>query len=414
MRARNRLSATLVRAIDKPGRYCDGGGLWLQCTPGVNGVTKSWLFRFQLNGRKRAMGLGPFPDVSLAKARDKAQQAREQLADERDPLEAKLERRREARLALAKRMTFRQAAERYIASKEMEWKNEKHGWQWTQTLEKHAYPVLGDISVADIDEPLVLKVLEPIWPTIPETASRLRGRIEAVLGWATVHGHREGDNPARWRNHLDKALSSPVKVKRGVKHHAALPFADVPAFMIELREKSYISAQALEFTILTAARTGEVIGAVWDEIDLDAKVWTIPAARMKGAREHRIPLSARAVEILKAAPREKDNAHVFIGGKAGTGLSNMAMIKLLRSMREGMTVHGFRSAFRDWCGECTKFPREIAEAALAHALESKVEAAYRRGDALLKRRTLMDAWARYCATPPAEKGNVTSINRRAS
>lgn len=413
MRARNRLSAVQVRSIAQPGRYCDGGGLWLQVSPGRGGVTKCWLFRFQLNGRARTMGLGPVDAVSLARAREKAQAARETLADGNDPLTAKQERRRTARLAVAKRMTFREAAERYIAAKSPEWKNEKHRWQWEATLEAHAYPILGDLSVADIDTPLVLKVLEPIWQDIPETASRLRGRIEAVLGWATVHRHREGDNPARWRNHLDKALPRRAKV-RAVEHHAALPYSDVPAFMVELREKSFVSARALEFTILTAARTAETIGARWDEIDLEAKVWTIPASRMKAGREHRVPLSDRALAILSALAREKDNPHVFVGGSEGAGLSNMAMLKLCRTMRDGVTVHGFRSAFRDWCGECTNFARETAEAALAHALESKVEAAYRRGDALGKRRKLMDAWARYCGTPPAEsntkRGEVLQFN----
>jgi integrase len=269
------------------------------------------------------------------------------------------------------------------------------------------------VNVADVDTGLVLKVLEPVWLKMPETASRLRGRIEAVLGWATVHGYRTGDNPARLRGHLGEVLPKKSKI-RPVQHQPALPYQETAAFMAELRSKAGIGARALEFTILTAARTGEVIGATWAEIDIETKVWTVPADRMKMGKAHSVPLSDRAVEILKALPREHGNDHVFIGGRKGAGLSNMAMLKLMKGMRPGLTVHGFRSTFRDWAGECTNFPREIAEAALAHTLSSDTEAAYRRGTALEKRRKMMTAWAGYCSRPVAVGGDVIPINKAAS
>lgn len=407
-RESNRLSAAKVKALTKPGRYADGAGLYLQVSAFG---TKAWLLRYMRDGAARHMGLGSVADVSLAGAREKAATARRQLADGLDPIEAREAARKAAKAAAAKLVTFRGAAERYIETNRAGWKNGKHEKQWTSSLEAYVYPLIGDISVADVDNGLIVKILEPIWTIKNETASRVRGRIETVLDWATARGYRTGDNPARWRGHLENVLPARKKVAK-VKHHPALSFEQIPAFMQTLRAESGIAARALEFTILTAARTAETIGATWPEIDHAKKIWTVPAARIKSEREHRVPLSDRALEILAALPREKRNAHLFIGAKAERGLSNMAMLELLRRMgREELTVHGFRSTFRDWAGESTNFPREVAEAALAHIVKDRTEAAYRRRDALEKRRQLMAAWSSYCASSPRDEtaDNVTNI-----
>ena len=411
----HKLSAAGVAKARKPGRYGDGGGLWLQVTATETkqgpSIAKSWLFRYMLLGKARQMGLGPVHTVTLAEARDKARQARALLLEGIDPINARHGRRADALAEAAKQITFADAAEKYIAAHRSGWKNEKHGEQWKKTLENYAFPIIGNMAVASVETAHVLRVLEPIWNTKTETASRVRGRIESVLDWAKVRKYRTGDNPARWRGHLDKLLPAKTKVRK-VKHHDAMPYTNVPGFVDELRALDHISARALEFTILTAARTGETIGARWSEIDMSAKVWTVPGERTKSGREHRVPLSDRALEILAGVPREDGNDHVFIGGRKGSGLSNMAMLALLRGMIEnGLTVHGFRSSFRDWAGESTNFPREIAEAALAHVLPDKTEAAYRRGDALEKRRRLMDAWARFCAKP-ITPGDVVPISAR--
>jgi integrase len=413
----HKLSAAKVAKVTAPGRYGDGGGLWLQVTATETkqgpSTAKSWLFRYMLYGKARQMGLGPVHTVTLAEARDKARQARALLLEGIDPIDARHGRRADALAEAAKQITFKDAAEKYIAAHRAGWKNEKHGEQWKRTLENYAFPIMGNMAVASVDTAHVLKVLEPIWNTKTETASRVRGRMESVLDWAKARHYRRGENPARWRGHLDKLLPAKAKVRK-VKHHDAMPYGDVPAFVAELRDNDSISARALEFTILTAARTGEVIGARWPEIDLAAKVWTVPAERTKSSREHRVPLTERAVEILASLPREEGNDHVFIGARKGKGLSNMAMLELLRGMVEnGLTVHGFRSSFRDWAGERTNFPREVAEAALAHVLTDKTEAAYRRGDALEKRRQLMTAWTRYCATT-ANGGDVVPMQGRAA
>jgi integrase len=392
-------------------RLSDGGGLYLQATLSQDGFNRNWIFRYERDGERHDMGLGPLHTVGLAAARRKARELRERLVlDGIDPLAARIA-ERAARLAAradaAKTQTFKQCAERYLAVHGGKWKNAKHIWQWKATLEKHAYPVIGDLNVADIDEGHLLKVLQPIWTKIPETARRLRGRIERVLGYATVSKFRSGDNPARWPNHLQTLLGASPRV---VEHHAALPFDETPTFVMELRGRKSLSASALEFAILTAARTSEVIGARWSEIDLKHKTWTIPAARMKAKREHRVPLCDRAIEILKRLDRRGD----FAFGSAVTGkpLSNMAMLELLRGLRPGLTVHGFRSGFRDWAAERTHFPHEVAEMALAHAISDKVEAAYRRGDLFEKRRKLMELWSRYLAKPVAiEGGKVVSIKR---
>lgn len=408
-RTLNRLSAMKVAKVTAPGLYGDGAGLWLQVS--ATGA-KSWLFRFTLDGRHRYMGLGALHTVSLAEARGKALEARKMVLDGIDPISARAAQRAAAKLQDASAVTFAQAAERYIAAHEAGWRNDKHKAQWAATLETYAYPVFGALPVAAVDVGLVLKVLEPIWTEKAETASRLRGRIEAVLDWAAARSLRSGENPARWRGHLDKLLPRRSKVAR-VEHHAALPYAELPAFMKELRQQEGTAARGLEFCVLTAARTGEVIGATWPEIDLKEGIWTVPAHRIKAGKEHRVPLVPAAVTILQEMEKITEGDFVFPGMRAKKGLSQMAFLMLLRRMgRADLTAHGFRSTFRDWAAERTNFPREVAEMALAHAVGDKVEAAYRRGDLFAKRRKLMEAWAGYCAAAPA-KGNVVPLQGRA-
>jgi integrase len=394
-----------VAKLTRAGRYAVGDGAYLQIS---QWGTKAWIFRYQRDGRQRHMGLGPASLITLAEARERAREARRALLDGADPLTAKRERRAQARLQAAKGVTFKQAAERMMASHGAAWRNPKHRQQWKNTLSTYVYPHFGELSVAAVDTGLVLKVLELIWTAKPETAGRVRGRIESVLDWAKARGYREGENPARWRGHLDKLLPNRRKVRR-VRNDPAMPSAQLPAFMAELRGRSSVSARALEFAILTAARTGEVIGARWPEIDLQAGVWTVPATRMKAGKEHRVPLSARAVELLSALPHEGE--FVFMGGRAGKPLSNMAMLELMRGMKPGpgYVPHGFRSTFRDWAAECTSHPSEVVEMALAHAIESKVEAAYRRGDLFEKRRQLLDDWARYCGAVPRAGVDVSPV-----
>jgi integrase len=355
------------------------------------------------------MGLGPYPDVSLAEARQKAFDARRLLRDGVDPIEARRAARTAARLEEARSLTFKDCAERYIVAHEAGWRNAKHRAQWRSTLKTYAFPVLGELSIAAIDTPLVMKRLEPIWEAKPETAGRMRGRIELVLDWAGASKYRTGDNPARWRGHLDKLLPPRRKMAR-VKHHAALPWRDIPEFMVELRAQGAVSARALEFAILTAARTIEVIGARWSEVDLAEKLWTVPAERMKSNREHRVPLADGAMAVLQALPRDGD--HLFTGPRSARPLSNMAMLATLDRMgRPDVTVHGFRSTFRDWTSECTSFAREVAEMALAHVIPDKVEAAYRRGDLFERRRQLMEAWSGYCASVPRNATAVVPIRQ---
>jgi integrase len=308
-------------------------------------------------------------------------------------------------------MTFDACAAAYIAAHNTSWRNAKHRDQWRNTLTSYAGPAFGSLPVQSIDVGLVMKALEPIWQAKPETASRLRGRIEAVLDWATVRGHRKGENPARWRGHLDKLLPARSKVHK-VKHHPALPYNEMADFVAELRKQEGVAARALEFLILTAARTGEVIGARWDEVDVEEKIWVVPAARMKAGREHRVPLSSAAVAILEEMKKIRESDFVFPGGKKGKPLSNMAMLAVLKRIgRSDLTAHGFRSSFRDWAAERTNFPREVAEMALAHTVGDKVEAAYRRGDLLQKRRQIMEAWARFCEIKVVP-ARVVSIGNR--
>jgi integrase len=385
----------------KPGLYCDGGGLWFVVR---SATARSWTFRYMLDGKAREMGLGKYPEISLAEARTRAAEARRLKAHGKDPLTERDAVAAAQRADIAKGMTFKDASDRYIKAHLAGWRSAKHGQQWGATLAAYAHPIIGGLAVQAIDTGLVLKVLEPIWSEKPETASRLRGRIELVLDWATARGHRQGENPARWRGHLDKLLPRPSKVKK-IAHHAALPFDELAGFMAALRARDGTAARALEFATLTACRTGDVIGATWGEIDLPGRLWTIPAARMKAAREHRIPLSARALEILEAVRPNPDqvDGDGFVFCREGTdkALSDDAMLRLLKRMgRSGdLTPHGMRSTFRDWCAERTSFPSEAAEMALAHAVGDKVEAAYRRGDLFEKRRAMMEQWAVACTMP---------------
>jgi integrase len=403
----NRLAALKADRLREPGLYHDGAGLYLQVTAGKDGVTKSWLYRFALDGRERRMGLGSLGDVSLADAREKAASARKQVKDGFDPIEQRQALRAAATLANAKAMTFDQCRDAYIASHRSAWRNTKHAWQWSASLATYVTPIFGKVSVQNVDVALVTKALEPIWSTIPETASRLRGRIEVILDWAKVRGLRTGENPARWRGHLDHLLPRRSKVRK-VEHHAALPYAEIASFMMRLRERDAIAARALEFTILTVGRTGEVLGARWDEIDIANKIWTVPADRMKAGKEHRVPLSGPAITVLTVMSRVRQNEHVFPGDRRAT-LSNTSMLMLMRRMNRGdLTTHGFRSTFRDWAAEFTDFPNEVVEMALAHLVGNKVEAAYRRGDLFEKRRRLMSAWAAYCVNGK-RVGDVVSI-----
>lgn len=393
-RGTSKLSAVAVAKAKKPGRYADGNGLYLQVGP-TGG--KSWLFRYMINSRAREMGLGPVSLVLLAEARVAALEARRKVHEGIDPLAEREEQQRQARIEQARAMTFSQCADAYIQAHRSSWRNDKHAAQWESTLKNYAAPVIGDLPVDAVDLRLVLAILEPIWRDKPETASRLRGRLETVLDWAAVRGLRQGDNPARWRGHLDKLLPARAKVKR-IEHHAALPYAEIGAFMAKLRSREGIGSLALEFTILTAARTSEVLNATWGEIDRDAAAWTVPGARMKAGREHRVPLSPRALAILTELGGGGDMEFVFPGNRAGKPLSNMVFLQLLKRMGYAdLTAHGFRSTFRDWAAEQTAFPREVAEAALAHVVADKVEAAYRRGDLFEKRRQLMEEWMSYCS-----------------
>lgn len=404
MRSLNRLSAAAVAKAKVRGRYSDGGGLYLQVS---RWGTKAWLFRYTLNGRPHQMGLGPLHTVSLALARQRAAECRRQLLLNVDPLlERKTEKAR-AFVAATKDSSFRGCAERHIAAHESGWRNPKHRQQWANTLSTYAYPVVGSIAVANIDTGLVLQVLEPVWKSKPETAGRLRGRIEAVLDWAAARGLRAGENPARWRGHLDKLLPAHRKIAL-VHHHPALPYAAVPAFLRQLRERHGIAPRALEFTILTAARTSEAVNARWSEFKLEQAIWIIPSTRMKANREHRVPLSPAALVLLKTLPRAGD--YVFPGSKADRPLSNMALLSTLKRMDvTHVTTHGFRSTFRDWAAECTSYPREVAEMALAHRATSKAEAAYQRGDLLERRRCLMADWANFCVCERTEKIGLPPI-----
>lgn len=383
------LNARKVETLSEPGRHADGGNLYLSISP--NGG-KRWTFLYTLNGKRREMGLGSAAkgQVSLADARKAAEEARRNISAGADPLAAK-EERRQAMRAIP---TFGRFADDYLESHKAKFRNEKHIAQWKMSLETYCQPIRAK-PINTIDTEAVLSVLQPIWSEIPETASRLRGRIENVLDAAKAVGFLTGENPARWRGHLKTLLPARQKLTRG--HHAALPYEDLPAFMVDLRAREALAARAMELAILTATRSGEVLNAQWCEFDLEKKVWTIPAKRMKAGQAHRIPLSPSAVALLKSIPKLDGNEHVFPGYKKGKPLSSMAMAMQLRRMdRKDITVHGFRSTFRDWASEQTSFPHETCEHALAHRISDKAEAAYRRGDQFEKRRKLMEAWASFC------------------
>ena len=394
--------------LKAPGLYGDGAGLCLNVT---DSGSKSWVFRFTFEGREHRMGLGSFPDVSIVEAREAAANMRKAVRSGSNPIEAKRERIAANRAARAKAVNFEWCAEQYINAHKSGWKNAKHADQWSNTLATYAAPVIGKLDVAQIDTAHVMKILEPIWAAKAETASRLRGRIESVLDWATVKNLRTGENPARWKGHLDHLLPEKSKLAK-VKHHPALPWKDMSTFMPKLQAQAGTAAKALQFSILTAARSGEVRGMTWDEVDFESRMWVVPAGRMKAGVEHRVPLSGAAIEILNTV-RETSEAlttRLVFPGTTYTKptdksqpqlkpLSDMSLTAVLRRMElANVTVHGFRSSFRDWAAECTAYPREMAEMALAHTVGDKVEAAYRRGDTLEKRRQMMADWAQHCAT----------------
>jgi integrase len=369
---------------------------------------KSWLLRYRgRDGKEHFAGLGPLHTINLEEARERARRARQQLLDGIDPLEAKKADKAARALDAAKTITFEEAATKYYETHERSWSNRRHRQQFLNTMKDYVYPVIGKLSVAKVDTGLLLKVLEPMWrDDKAATGVRVRGRIEKVLDWAKVRGYRQGENPARWKGHLDNLLAAPAKVAKAA-HHAALPYAELPAFVAQLAKREAISDRALLFTTLTAARTGETLGATWDEIDLAAKVWTIPAERMKADKEHRVPLSEPALEILAAVPRE--GAYVFPGGNASAPLAPIALRRALLRLRTDITVHGFRSTFSDWAHERTAHSNHTIELSLAHAVGSDVEKAYRRGDMFEKRRKLMEDWARFATTPAAIGDNVVAI-----
>jgi integrase len=406
---RKKKNVKQVDSLKTPGYHCIGDGLYLQVR---NESSRSWIYRYQLANERRDMGLGSADVVTLSEARDVAHEARKLAKAGKDPIQAREDARAAQRLLDARSITFKDAAQQFINSRLETWKNAKHKYQWNQSLETFAYPIFGNLPVGTIDTALVTNALQPIWLTKAETATRLRTRIEKVLDWAKVSGYRDGENPARWRGHLDKVLPANPKSKR-VKHLAALPFREIGAFMQALKEEDGNAARALEFTILTAARTGEVLGAQWSEIDLANKLWVVPAERMKAGKAHRVPLSPAALDVLKKMDKVRDGPFIFPGARSGKPLSNMSMLMMLRRMgRDDLTTHGFRSSFRDWAAECTTYPREVCEMALAHQIPDAVEAAYRRGELLEKRRGLASDWARYCSRPAPQNGKVVSIRGR--
>jgi integrase len=402
------LGALAVSRLTVPGWHAVGGvaGLGLQVTP--TGA-RSWSLRVVIAGKRRELGLGGFPSVQIAAARDRAREARDLVRQGIDPILVKKTASSALLAAQARAVTFKVVGERYIESHEAGWGNPKHAAQWTSTLARYAYPELGDMLVASIDTAAVLKVLQPIWSIKTETATRVRGRIESILDYATAQGLREGPNPARWKGHLALTLPKRDKVQK-VEHHAALPVSEMPGFMKQLRAVQGVGARALEFAILTAARSGEVRGMRWAEVDLEAKVWTVPAARMKAGRDHRVPLSDAAAAILHAMTSQEGTEVVFPGTK-GQSLSDMSLTVVLRRLKVAAVPHGMRSSFRDWTAERTNFPNEVAEMALAHAVGDKVEAAYRRGDLFEKRRLMMSEWAKFLSKP-SPSGTVVPIAAR--
>ena len=423
------LSAAEVRRIDRPGFHPVGGvpGLLLQVSPGGG---RSWVLRVMVGQRRRGFGLGSFPAVSLGDARNKARELREKLAQGIDPVAERQAARAAHIAAQAKRLTFREAAEQYHATKEKEFRNAKHRKDWIGSLKRYAFIHIGEVPVGDVELPHVLKALEPIWEKKTETATRVRQRIESVLAWAAVRGYRNGDNPARWQGNLDAVLAKPAKVGKGKRHFPALPWQRVPEFLQDLRAREGMGARALEFAILTAARSGEIRGATWDEIDLSAKVWTIPADRMKAGKPHRIPLSPAAVTLLESLPRMQGQPLVFPAVRGGkiSDVTILATVKRMNATKENeggeqytdpadgrpVVPHGFRSAFKDWARNRSSYPDEVSELALAHVNSDATRAAYARDELLPQRTKLMTAWADYCAEPAKASASVTAIRREVS
>jgi integrase len=401
------LSTRQVAAAKKPGYRSDGAGLYLQIS---KLGTRSWVFRFNLGGKRREMGLGSAEIVTLKQARQLARDAREHLLRGDDPIAIRQAKRDKVRAELAKRLTFSEALEGCLAARSSEWRSDKHRRQWRSSVEQHAIRVLGQLPVDAIDVPHVLKVLEPIWLTMPETASRVRARIERVLSWATAGKYRHGDNPARWKGALEHLLPATGKVKGGVQHLAALPFADIPEFMAELRARNTVIARAVEFLALTAARSGEVRGARWGEIKGD--VWTVPGARTKSGRDHRVPLSERAMAILQELGPARPGKLIFPTGRGGM-FDDKPLLVLVKELRPGTSVHGLRSAFRDWAAIHTSYARDVIELCLAHKIKSATEEAYWRDDALEKRRKLMEAWAEYCGSMFKASAEIVPLQGRA-
>ncbi len=407
----NKLSDRFVRSNLAKGRYSDGGGLYLQVGP--TGA-KSWLFRYQRQGKSRQMGLGAaITTISLAEARQKATTCRRLLDQGLDPIDERKAERSRVQAETAKFMTFKECADELIRDRSAVWSNLKHSKQWKSTLEKYVYPFFGDLAVQDVDVGLVVKALRPIALEKPETARRVRGRIEAVLDWAAAHEYREGANPARWKGHLDHLL--PAMKSADVNHMAALPYDQINEFLQALKKQQGVATLGLQFLILTAARTNEVIGAKWSEISLEDKIWTIPAKRMKAGKTHVVPLSDAALAILREIKELEQSDFVFPGGRPKSPLSNMAFLAVLKRMkRQDITVHGFRSTFKDWAAETTAYPNEVSEMALAHSIGSKVESAYRRGNLFEKRQHLMRDWAKFCIEPQsgASSKKIIPIRRK--
>lgn len=408
-----KLTALAIKTLNKPGRYCDGGGLYIQVT---KSGTKSWLYRFMIRKRQYEMGLGSAGTISLSEARDRASKARHQLANGINPLEAKAQAAREQAVKIARSATFSDCAQSLMKSMggpHGKWKNAKHCGQWQSTLETYAYPVIGTIPVDQVDTAMVLKILEPIWRTKTETASRVRGRVETILDYATAHSLRSGDNPARWRGHLKRLLPEPREISP-VKHLSAMAIADVGQFCKELRAKQSLTARALELLILTVLRPGELVGARWQEIDLVKSVWIVPANRMKKKIEHRVPLTARAIELLGILSKNPDSDYVFLGNNKFKPMTTSSLLKLVKEMRPDLqlTTHGFRSTFKDWAAEYTEFSNEVSEMALAHRVSNKVEAAYRRGDLFPKRKHMMSDWNDFCAVVQPNEFSVLEFPTR--
>ena len=383
-----------INRLKEPGLWAVGGVAGLYLHVNARGA-RSWILRVVVGDKRRDMGLGGYPDIGVADARQKAREARLKIEQGVDPILLRKQAKSELMALQATDKTFEQAAGEYIKIHADSWSNDKHRKQWESTLAAYAFPVVGKLSLRHIRQEHILKILEPIWTTKTETATRVRGRMESILDWAKVNGLRSGENPAAWKGHLDHMLPAPTRLKK-IEHLTAVPVREMPGFMVKLRQAAGIAAQALEFLILTAARSGEVRGITWEEVSLDDALWIVPAERMKMKKEHRVPLSNRAVDILKSQPRIDGNPLVFPAPR-GSQMSDATMSAVLKRMNVDATVHGFRSSFRDWCGDYTNYPRDLAEQCLAHGADDPVEAAYRRGDALERRREIMNEWSKFIA-----------------